>query len=322
MTAPTNSVTTLVTIGQAEDVENVIYRVATEDTPFTDNIGKTSISAIYHEWQTEALAAPVSTNAQLEGDDYTAAAGNFTAKIGNRAQISAKAFTISRTADIVKTYGRDNETDRLKVIRGLELKRDIEMRAIGNYASVAESGATTRKSAGALAWLTTNDSRGGGAGADGGFSGGTVAAATNGDQRALSEALLKVVMANLFSARGGGAMRGYQAYMSGTHKQQSSAFTGISAIRSDVKSNGMATIHGAADIIQTDFGKLTLIPHPYGLTRDFFVCDPDMWAIGTLDGMKTKQLGATGDATKYLMTKEWTLICKNERASAVIADLS
>lgn len=320
MTAPTNTVTTLVTIGQREDLEDKIYRVAPEDRPFTSNIGSETVSARYHEWQTETLATPVATNAQLEGDDYTAAAGNFTTRLGNYAQISAAAFTISRTADVVRTAGRANETNRMKGIRALEVTRDIEMRAIGNYASVNESGATTRKSAGALAWLTSNDSRGGGSGADGGFSSGITSAATNGTQRTLTESLLKTVMSNLFTSRGSGK-QSYQAYMSGTHKQQASAFTGIAAIRADVKGN-MATIYGAADTYQSDFGPITFIPHPYGLTRDFFICDPDMWAIGTLDGMKTKVLGATGDAEKYLITKEWTLISRNERASAVIADLT
>jgi len=320
MTAPTNAVTTLVTIGQREDLEDKIYRVAPEETPFTSNIGTETVSARYHEWQTETLATPVATNAQLEGDDYTAAAGNFTTRLGNYAQISAAAFTISRTADVVRTAGRANETNRLKGIRGLEVRRDIEMRAIGNYASINESGATTRKSAGALAWITSNDSRGGGSGADGGFSSGIVAAATNGTQRAFTESLLKTCMANLFSSRGGGK-RSYQVYLGGSHKQQASAFTGIAAIRADVKGD-MATIYGAADQYQSDFGLLTFIPHPYGLTRDAFICDPDMWAIGTLDGMKTKNLGATGDAEKWLITKEWTLISRNEKANAVVADLT
>ena len=75
MTAPTNTVTTLVTIGQAEDVDSKINRVAPEETPFTSNIGTVDVNARFFEWQTETLATPVSTNAQLEGDDYTAAAG-------------------------------------------------------------------------------------------------------------------------------------------------------------------------------------------------------------------------------------------------------
>ena len=48
MTAPTNTVTTLVTIGQAEDVESKIYRVAPEETPFTSNIGTVDVTARFH----------------------------------------------------------------------------------------------------------------------------------------------------------------------------------------------------------------------------------------------------------------------------------
>lgn len=319
MTAPTNTLITLNSIGQREDLEDKIYRVAPEETPFTSNIGKTNGTARTHEWQTETLATPVATNAQLEGDDYTAAAANLTTRLKNIMMISAAAFTISRTADIVSTAGRATETARMKGIRALEVRRDIEMRAIGNFASVEESGATTRKSAGALAWLTSNDSRGA-SGADGGYSAGIVSAATNGTQRTFTETLFKTCMSNLFTSRGGGK-RSYQAYMSGTHKQQFSAFTGIAAIRKDV-GNGMATIVGAADTYVSDFGDIALIPHPYGLTRDCFICDPDMWAICTLDGMSTTQLGATGDATKWLITKECCLVSRNEKASAVVADLS
>lgn len=320
MTAPTNAVTTLVTIGQQEDVEDIIYRVAPEERPFTSNIGSVTAKARFHEWQTETLASPSATNAQLEGDDYSASAGNFTTRLGNYCAISAKAFTVSRTADVVRVYGRDNETDRLKAIRGLELTRDIEMTAIGNYVSQNESGANPRKSAGALAWLTSNDSRGA-SGADGGFSSGTVSAATNGTQRTFTESLFKTCMSNLFTSRGGGKRR-YTAYMSGTHKQQFSAFTGIAAIRKDVPGSSMATIIGAADTYVSDYGDIALVPHPYGLTRDCFISDDDMWAIATLDGMKTKKLGATGDAEKWLITKEWCLVSRNEKASAVVADLT
>lgn len=320
MTAPTNTVLTTTLVGQREDLEDIIYRVAPEDTTFSSNIGKASIKARYHEWQTETLATPSNTNAQLEGDDYAAAAGNNPTRVGNYAQITAQAFTISRTSDIVDKAGRDTETARHKAIRGLELRRDIEARAVGNLASNNESGATPRRSAGALAWIATNDSRGA-SGADGGFSSGTVSAATNGTQRPLTESLVRTVIANLFNSRGGSTGRGYQAYMAIAQKQVWSQFTGVAALRKDVP-NGMATIVGAADTYISDAGVVTLIPHPYFSARDVLIIDPEMWAIGTLDGMKTKELGASGDADKYLMTKEWTLICRNQAASAVIADLT
>ena len=192
------------------------------------------------------------------------------------------------------------------------------MRSIGNFAAVQESGATTRKLGGLMAWITSNDSRGA-TGSDGGFSASPGPAAfTPGTQRTFTEALVKAVLATAFSNGG----KPTQAYMSGTHKQQFSAFTGIADIRQEVRGNAMATITGAADVYVSDFGALTLIPHAYALTRDCVLVDPKMAAIGTLDGLKSTPLAKTGDNERFLITMEKTLVCSNERAHALVADLT
>lgn len=318
MAAPTNTTTTLVSIGNREDLENVIYRVVAEETPFTSNIGKDKASAITHEWQTETLAAPDATNAALEGDDVgTLDAPNLTTRLGNRTQIFRKTGGVSMTQEEVNKAGRASELARQKLLKGKEVARDIEARMIGNYASNVESGATPRRSAGALAWLTSNVSRGAG-GSNGGFSAGNVAAATNGTQRTFTETLVKGVLATAFGNGG----KPSQAYMGAVHKQQFSAFTGIADIRANVSGKSQATIYGAADVYVNDFGDLTLIPHAYGLTRDFLAIDPEYWAVGTLRPMKTETLARTGDNERFLMTAEKTLVCRNERASAVVADLT
>jgi hypothetical protein len=318
MAAPTNTVTSLTNIGIREDLEDVIYRVAPEKTPFTSNIGSGKADQAYHEWQTETLATPSATNAALEGGDVgTLDAPNLTTRVGNTCQILTKTGGISRTQGKIRLAGRDNELARQKVLKGIEIKRDFETRAIGNFAAVAESGATTRKLGGALAWLTSNDSRGSG-GSDGGFSASPgPAAATNGTQRTFTEALVKTALATTFNSGGTPT----QAYMGATNKQQFSAFTGIADIRSDADGEKMATIIGAADVYVSDFGNLTLIPHAYGLTRDCLIIDPDYWARATLDGVSTTPLGKTGDSDKFLMTMEATLVCRNEKSSTVIADL-
>ncbi|HEY3812853.1 MAG TPA: DUF5309 domain-containing protein [Caulobacteraceae bacterium] len=317
MSAPSNTVTTLTNVGDREDLEDVIYRVAPEETPFIANIGKTSASAVFHEWQTETLATPVSTNAQLEGDDISAFdAPNLTTRVGNYNQIARKSFVVSRTAEIVDKAGRKSEVNRQKVLKGIELRRDIEMRVIGNYGSNAESGGTTRKTAGALAWLTSNTSKGAG-GADGGFSTGVVSAATNGTQRSFTETLVKAVLASAFS----NGARPKQAYLGPTQKQEFSTFTGIADIRAEAAGGKMATIYGAADVYVSDFGNLALIPHPYGLTRDVLLADPEFFALGVLDGVKSKQLSDTGDSTKFMLTQESCLVCRNEKAHAVIRDV-
>lgn len=318
MTAPTNTVTSATpNVGVREDLEDSIYRVAPEETPFVSNIDTTDATNIYHEWQTETLAAPSATNAQLEGDDYTLGAPNLTTRLGNYMQILAKTGGVSRTQEVVKKAGRSSEYERQKVLKTVEMKRDLEMRVIGNYASVAESGATTRKTAGIQAFITSNDSRGSG-GSDGGFSAGIVAAATDGTQRTYTEALLKGVWATIFSNGG----KPTQIYMSGTHKQQFSAFTGIADIRGTVSGTSQATIYGAADVYVGDFGTLTAVPHPYGLSRAAVLVDPKMAAIATLDGLKSKELASSGDNKKFLLTMEKGLVVRNEKGHGVIADLT
>jgi hypothetical protein len=319
MAAPTNTITgETPNVGAREDLEDVIYRVAPEETPFISNIGKTKATAIYHEWQTENLATADATNAQLEGDDVgTLDAPNLTTRVGNICQIFRKTGGVSRTQGVVDLAGRADEMARQKVLKGKELKRDIEARMIGNFASRAENGTDARLSAGIQAWITSNDSRGG-TGTDGGFNAGIVAAAGNGTQRTFTETLVKSVLATAFSNGG----KPTQAYMSGTHKQQFSAFTGIADIRADVSGGKMATIYGAADVYVSDFGNITLIPHPYGLTRAAVFVDPKMAAVATLDGMKSVALAKTGDSDKFMITTEATLVVRNQAAHAICADLT
>lgn len=318
MTAPTNAITSVTPqVGMREDLEGVIYRVAPEETPFQAAIGSAKCANIYHEWQTETLAAPSATNARLEGDDVSSLdAPNLPTRVGNYCQILEKNGGVSRTQQKVDLAGRADELDRQKILKGKEIKRDFEMRALGNYASNAESGATTRKLGGALAWITTNVSRGVG-GSNGGFGSGVVAAATPGTQRAPTEALVKAALATGFS----NGARPTLGFMGGVDKQAFSTFTGIADIRVDAKAGKQATIIGAADVYTGDFSNITLVPHPYALTRDMLFIDPEMWAVGTLDGVSTVPLAKTGDSDRFIMTAEKTVVCRNEKANVLVADL-
>lgn len=318
MAALANTTTTLNSVGNREDLEDTIYRVAPEKTPFVSTIGKGKATARFHEWQTEALDAVNASNAQLEADEIASIdAPNLTSRIGNYAQIFRKTIAVSRTQEVVDKAGRKSEVNRQKVLKGIAMRRDMEAAFIGNRASVNESGATPRSSAGALAFLVTNVSRGAG-GSSGGFSAGIVAAATNGTQRAFTEALMKAAWLLAFNNGGTPSV----AFMGGSTKQTFSTFTGIADNRVEVKGREQASIVGAADIYVGDFGQLSAVPHPYGLTRDFLAIDPDYMQVATLDGFKTADLGKTGDtAAKQLLTHEAALEVMNEKAHFVVADL-
>jgi hypothetical protein len=318
MAAPTNTLTTLTpNTGVREDLENDVYRVAPEDCPFQNAIGKTKATAVFHEWQTRALATPNAANANFEGNNYTAAAPNTTSRVGNYTQIFGKAGSVAGTQEAVTTAGRDDELDTQKLLRGIEVKTDVEAAMLANRASAQEVAATSaRTTAGVLAWATSNTSRGTG-GSNGGFSGGVVAAATNGTQRTLTEAMYKSVLSSAFSK----GARFKIAMMGATQKQQMSAFTGIADIRVSANPDKMAGIVAGAEVYASDFGNQVWTPHMFGLTRDVVLFDPEYLKVATLRPMATKMLGATGDADQFLITKECALVVANEKAIGVIADL-
>lgn len=319
MALPTNTHTTYANIGIREDLADVIYRVYPDETPFTNNIGRGKATNTYHEWQTQDLASASDTNAVLEGDDATLDAANITTRVGNRCQISDKTAVVSGTNEAVDKAGRASEMAMQVMLKGKELARDIEKQMLSNKPSVAGAAGTARQSAGMESWIVSNASRGAG-GSAGGFSAGVVSAPTDGTQRAFTEALLKTAQLAAFN----NGARPTQLYMGGAQKQAFSGFTGIAANRVNQGANpGEATIVGAADVYVGDFGKLTAIPHPYGMrARTVLGIDPSYVRKATLRGMRNWTLAKDGDNEKRQLLEEYTLQVDNEKAHFVVADLS
>ena len=108
--------------GIAESFEDIIFNVSPEETPLLSMCKRTTAGQTYHQWQTDALAAPA-LNAQLEGDDavYTAAAA--TTVLGNYQQIARKTTQITGTYEVVKKYGRKSQMAYQLMKAGKELKR-------------------------------------------------------------------------------------------------------------------------------------------------------------------------------------------------------
>jgi hypothetical protein len=51
-------------VGIREDLSDVIYDISPQDTPIMSSIGKTKATNVFHEWQTDSLAAATTANAQ------------------------------------------------------------------------------------------------------------------------------------------------------------------------------------------------------------------------------------------------------------------
>ena len=64
--------------------------IQTTDTPFMTSAARGKADATYKEWQTDALASAVTTNAVIEGDEATLDASTATTRLGNYLQIADK----------------------------------------------------------------------------------------------------------------------------------------------------------------------------------------------------------------------------------------
>jgi hypothetical protein len=302
-------------IGQREDLTDVIYNISPTEVPFMSSIGKTKATAVYHEWQTDSLAAATTANAAVEGADASDATLSPTTRLGNYTQILQKTIKVSGTLDTVNKAGRKSEKAYQLAKASQELKRDLETIMLANQGRDAgSSNSTARKMGSLLSWIKTNTSFGA-TGADPTTIG--VSTRSDGTQRTFTEALLKTVVAEVFDS--GGMPSVLMVGSSG--KQKVSSFSGIGATRFNVTGAKPSTIIGAADLYVSDFGNLAVVPSRFMRTRDALVLDPEYAAVAYLRPFQTNELAKAGDSDKTQLLVECTLEIKNEAAHGIVADL-
>lgn len=319
MTLPTNTFNTYDAKGNREDLSDTIYRIDPTDTPFMSAVEKTKATAVVHEWQTQALASVDTANAVLEGDDATTDAVTATVRLTNICQISDKVARVTGTQQAVEHAGRDDELAYQEMLKGLELKRDMESMVVGtNVAKVTGATTTARVSASILSWIKTNTSKSTGTttGVDPSAADGT-GTRTDGTQRAFTEAQLKTVLSAIWTSGGKP-----DTVMAGAfNKQQFSTFTGRSSPTEDAKSK---TITAAVDAYESDFGKIKVVANRFQRTRDVLVLEMEKWGLSFLNGRKMVSipLAITGDSRRKQILSEWTLEARNEKASGGVFDLT
>lgn len=321
MTAQTAAFGTYAAIGNREDLTDIIAMISPTRTPFMMLAGKTKATGKTHEWQTDALAAAVTTNAQLEGDVVAPINSTPTVRLANYCQISRKDATVTGTQEKVLKAGRTSEMARQMSKRMSELKRDMESVLCSIQKGVSGATGTARKLRGLAAFNNTNTNRY--TASTSGTKGANAASPTlataapidAGNTRALTELLLKGVLATAYTA---GAEVSY--IMVGPHNKQTiSTFAGRANSRELVDKN---KIQGAADVYTSDFGDLKVIPNIFGREREAVLLDPDMVAISYLRPTFTKDLPVFGDAESKMVLAEYTLEVRNYGGIGVVADIN
>jgi len=325
-----------------EDLSDIIYNIAPTETPFISMAQRGTARNAKHEWLTDTLEDAAS-NFQIEADDYSGDDRNPPNRLHTYTQISAKALTVSGTQEVINKAGRKSEIAYLLSLQAKELKRDMERHALGfttsaeatalgtvagggsTYPNTLGSATAGRTTASVGTWIHTNDSTNGGTDvtvsngqpSDGGANG----ARDPGTPRALLESTLKAQIRAAWNEGGNPGTIIVDAF----NKQVISSFTGGATKFDRTEDRKLVT---AIDIYVSDFGEHTVVPDRF-LVQPIaaegtaaYILDMNYWGVHYLRPFMQTPLAKTGDAEKRLLLAEWSICSKNEKASAVIFDLT
>lgn len=320
MAAPTNTGLTYSDkdISIREDLDDVLYKISPTETPFVQMAGRGKAENTLHEWLVVELAAASDTNAVVEGDDVSADAANNGVRFSNYCQLSDKVASISSTNEAVTSAGNLTKMATQIALKVQELKRDMEKNLLSNKVGYAGVSTTARTMASFGQYLNTNSSRGTN-GTDSTLSGTTAGypsvVSTDGDQRALTEDLLKDAI-QLAWTEGGTPTR---IIVGAFNKRKISGFAGNATRMKDADDKRLVA---AIDVYVSDFGELQVIADRFSRTRDLYIIDPEYVSVDYLQTMKQSPLAKTGHADKRMVSVEYTLKVANEKAHAAVFDLT
>jgi hypothetical protein len=314
MAQPTNTLDSYDVRGIREDLQDIIYDISPEETPFYTKSGKAKATNTLHEWQTDALRSSAD-NAHIEGGDTAPEARSVTTRLGSYTQIFKNSVAIPGTDDGLNKAGRAREMAYQVLKIAKEQKLDIEKALFANQARSAGSSVAARRLAGAPAWLTTNTNfQSGNSGADP-TGDGTNARTDDGTPTAFSQTKFDSVMQQIWLSGG----KPDTVYLSSFQMNLALGFTGNNNQRSNITAEAEKVIKHMS-VYVTPWGTVEFMPSRENRSRDVFIMQDDMWAVGVLRPTRNTELAKTGDSEKRQIITELTLICKNEKASGGVFD--
>ena len=300
MAAPTNTYQTYQSVGNREDLIDVIENISPVDTYVTSNTGSGRAMGTYHEWQTDALKA-AGANKAVEGTDAVAVAITPTLRPGNYTQILTKSFQISDTQEAIDTAGRSSEIGYQTAKHLKELAKDIEYALLINASSAAGASGTARQLKGIIGWITTTNTTGAGT-AD----------------EALTETMLNDNLEDVWAQGGFPSTLLVGSFQKRKISNFSTNTRNVSASAKELTR--------AVDVYESDFGTVVIkLHHQLNTTAPGTLVtlgEMRLWKKAWLRPVKRKELAITGDSRKFLITAELTLESLQEKGSGKITLLT
>lgn len=320
MTMQTNSQNTFAAVGIREDLTNIVALIDPQETPLISNIGTgPAAKQTLHEWQVQTLAAAVKTNKQLEGDDnVSAAAATARVRLKNYCTISKKVGSVTGTMQKVIVAGISNELDNQKMLKAVELRRDMEVMLADNVGYQSGGTLTARQAAGLGAYITNTDATGTdkySVSTGDGITAWNLAAAT---ARALNLSIMNggIQAAYIAGGKPNLFLLSPKQKTAFSNLTLQSSLGGASQIRYNLDGVKPGALIGSVDTWLSNFGQLDVAVNVQfssdsgttnGLDVTAFGLDTRHAAVSYLRPMFTEDLAKTGDADKFEVICEYTL---------------
>ena len=318
--APANTYIETGAVGVREDLADVVYRIDPDDTPLLSAIPRVSANQVLTEWLVQELN-PAADNAQPEGFTASMQAVVKPVRLNNVCQIAARTVGVSNTLRSVDMVGGEDEYNRQLVLRGMEIKRDVELAITSPLIRTI----TDPRHMSGLPAYCVNGSRGAGAGVmpvgDGSNAG------TAGTLRDLTLAMIDSATQQAWQAGGKptlGIMSGnIKAYFA-TLSQGGTGNAVVAQNIQNVTSAQEVTIMGAVDVYRTNFGTIQLAPDRFCPAHQILLVSTDYIELAPLPGrdMVEQQYAKTGDNTQGGVVFEGCIRPTAPKAHAWIADLN
>lgn len=301
--------------GNREDLSNAIYNIDPFDTPFLSAARRRNVRSRQFDWQTENLPTVDTGNAQVEGFELTRTASQPTIRLSNVTQISKRDATVTGSQEASDAAGKGSEMGHQMALKSKVLKSDIEAIATSRQPRNDGDDSTARNTEGAAHFIARGRDRNNVQGnAVVGYttglpttSTGAFAAVAGGNQVAATEIML------------GDAME--RAYTNGASpdlwlvppsiKRTVSTFAGRDTTQVLV---GRTEVIATVDLIQTDFGRIKVVPSRWLATDLSLLIDRAYIAIGYFRNFRQIPLAKIGDAETRMILAEWGVEMRNPMA--------
>lgn len=300
----------------AEDIDSIINNIDPTETPLYSSLKKRSAGNRKVEWLTDEIRPSNPTNSVAEGADSVDSVLSSPKRFNNYVQEFQGVVNVADIANAVDTIGYKQELGYKTSLEGKALKLDIEAAIVGNNPSRPGTEMTQGGLfAGMESWIKTAKSHGAG-GETPGFDENThlVAAPTDGAVRDLTEELLLDTLQ--ISHEAGGTPS--KIIVPANLKRAISRFSGEAVRNMETKDR---KVTNTVQIIEGDFGIYDVSYHNKVRSTTVIAYDPALWELAVLQGFKTKDLPANGSYQRKLLNTVVSLVCKNEKGNAKIADV-